>query len=203
MKKSEQKILDILNYLDDFISNHGFSPSYREISVAVGLKSTNSIKEYLDILESRNLIKRQTNKNRTIEILNKPKQETIDLPVIGQVAAGTPILAEQNIEDTISISSSFFGLKENSKQNLFILKVKGESMIELGINDGDYVVAKSQNVAENGEIVVAMIDGNATVKTFFREQNRIRLEPANKLFTPIYTNSATILGKVVGVMRRI
>lgn len=202
MKKSEKKINEILEYLEDFIHEHGYSPSYREISKAVNLKSTNSIKEYLDILEQQQLIRRQPTKNRTIEITSRPKQEVIDLPVVGQVAAGVPILAEQNIEDTISISGSFFGVKDNKSNNLFVLKVKGESMIEVGINDGDFVVANSQNVAENGEIVVAMIDGSATVKTFYRESTRIRLEPANSQFSPIYSRDVTILGKVVGVIRR-
>lgn len=202
MKKSEQKINEILSYLEDFIFEHGYSPSYREISKAVNLKSTNSVKEYLDILEQQNQIKRQPTKNRTIEIIARPKQEVIDLPVVGQVAAGVPILAEQNIEDTITISSSFFGVKDSKSNNLFVLKVKGESMIEIGINDGDYVVANSQNVAENGEVVVAMIDGEATVKSFYKESTRIRLEPANKLFSPIYSSDVTVLGKVVGVIRR-
>ena len=202
MKKSEQKINEIFEYLEDFIFEHGYSPSYREISKAVNLKSTNSVKEYLDILEQQQFIKRQPTKNRTIEIVSRQKQEIIDLPVVGQVAAGVPILAEQNIEDTISISGSFFGIKDNKSNNLFVLKVKGESMIEVGINDGDFVVANSQNVAENGEIVVAMIDGEATVKSFYKESTRIRLEPANSSFSPIYSSNVTILGKVVGVIRR-
>ena len=202
MKKSEQKINEIFEYLEDFIFEHGYSPSYREISKAVNLKSTNSVKEYLDILEQQQFIKRQPTKNRTIEIVSRQKQEIIDLQVVGQVAAGVPILAEQNIEDTISISGSFFGIKDNKSNNLFVLKVKGESMIEVGINDGDFVVANSQNVAENGEIVVAMIDGEATVKSFYKESTRIRLEPANSSFSPIYSSNVTILGKVVGVIRR-
>ncbi len=201
MKKSEKKLLDILAFLDEFINSHGYSPSYREIAKGVGLKSTNSIKEYLDILEKRDLIKKQKTINRCIEVVGKQKSETIELPIIGQVAAGQPILAEQNIEEFLSISSSFFGVSSSS-HNLFILKVKGDSMIELGINNGDYVVAKSQNVAENGEVVVAMIDGNATVKTFYKEPTFVRLQPANQAYSPIYSDKVQILGKVVGVIRK-
>ena len=202
MKKSEEELLNILAYIDDYINNNGFPPSYREIAKGVGLKSINSIKKYLDTLEKRGLIKKQATKNRCIEVVSRQKNETIDLPIIGQVAAGQPILAEQNIEDFISISSSFFGVQDNLQNKLFILKVRGLSMIELGINDGDYVVARTQNVAENGEVVVAMIDGNATVKTYFKEPEYIRLQPANEAYSPIYTNDVQILGKVVGVIRR-
>ena len=202
MKKSEQKLIDILSFLEKYISSNGFSPSYREISEGVNLKSTNSVKEYLDILEQRNLIKRQPTKNRTIEITGRPKTEVVNLPIIGQVAAGQPILAEQNIEDFVSISSSFFGACD-SNNKLFLLKVKGDSMIEAGINDGDFVVSRSQNVANNGEIVVAMIDGNATVKTFYKEPSRVRLQPENSNYSPIYSTEVQLLGKVVGVIRRI
>ena len=146
MEKAEKQIEAILDYLRDYIQLHGFSPSYREISVGVGLKSTNSIKAYLDILEQRGLISRQTNKNRTIEVVGRVNSQTINMPVVGQVAAGEPILAEQNIEDYITFSDSFF----SSSKNLFMLKVKGESMIELGINNGDDCVVNSQNSANNG-----------------------------------------------------
>ena len=199
MKKSEQKILQIYEFLNDYINNHGFPPSYREIGIGVGLKSINSVKEYLDILETQGKIKKQSTKNRCIEIVKKEKDETIDLPIVGRVAAGQPIFAEQNIEDYVSISSSFFNA--NGKE-LFMLKVYGESMVEIGINDGDYVVAKRQQDAENGEIVVAMIDGNATVKTFYREKERIRLQPENCTYSPIYSTDVTILGKVIGCLRR-
>ncbi len=203
MKKSEQKLMEVLSFLNSYINDKGFCPSYREIASGVNLKSTNSVKAYLDILEERNFIKRQPTKNRTIEIIGKQKDETIELPIVGQVAAGAPILAEQNIEDTITISSSFFGLSPSSNHKLFVLKVKGDSMIEMGINNGDFVVASTQNTAQNGDVVVAMIDGNATVKTFYREPKFIRLQPANNAYKPIYSNDLQILGKVVGVMRRL
>ena len=203
MKKSEQKLMEVLSFLNSYINDKGFCPSYREIASGVNLKSTNSVKAYLDILEERNFIKRQPTKNRTIEIIGKQKDETIELPIVGQVAAGAPILAEQNIEDTITISSSFFGLSPSSNHKLFVLKVKGDSMIEMGINNGDFVVASTQNTAQNGDVVVAMIDGNATVKIFYREPKFIRLQPANNAYKPIYSNDLQILGKVVGVMRRL
>lgn len=195
MKKSEQKLSDILSFLDSYINDNGFPPSYREIANGVKLKSINSVKDYLDRLENMGLIKKQSTKNRCIEIV-KNKKEIIDMPIVGQVAAGQPILAEQNIEDFVSVSSSFFNI--NNVKNTFMLKVKGDSMIELGINSGDYVIVNSQNTASNGEIVVAMIDGNATVKTFYKENNTIRLQPANSLYSPIYCAEAQILGKVVG-----
>lgn len=203
MKKSEKKMLDILAFLDSYANNYGYSPSYREIAKNVGLKSTNSVKAYLDILEQRSLIKRQPTKYRTIEISGKQKNNTIELPIVGQVAAGAPILAEQNIEDTFSISSSFFGIPAKSHQSLFALKVKGQSMIDKGIFDGDIVISVMQNTARNGEIVVAMIDGNATVKTFYKEPTFVRLQPANNAYRPIFADDLTILGKVVGVIRRI
>ena len=199
MKKSEQKIEQIFEFLNLYIDKHGFPPSYREISSGVGLKSINSVKEYLDILENQGRIKKQATKNRCIEIIKKDKIETIELPIVGRVAAGQPILAEQNIEDFLAISASFFKASENQ---LFMLKVYGESMVEIGINDGDYVVAKKQDTAENGDVVVAMIDGRATVKTFYRERTRIRLQPENCTYPPIYSDNVQIAGKVVGCIRR-
>lgn len=199
MKKSEQKIEQIFEFLNQYIDKNGFPPSYREIASGVSLKSINSVKEYLDILEKQGKIKKQATKNRCIEIIKKDKIETIELPIVGRVAAGQPILAEQNIEDFLAISASFFRASENQ---LFMLKVYGESMVEIGINDGDYVVAKKQDVAENGDVVVAMIDGRATVKTFYRERTRIRLQPENCTYPPIYSDNVQIAGKVVGCIRR-
>ena len=200
MKKSEQKLNEILSYLKEYTKDNSFAPSYREIASAVGLKSTNSVKEYLDILENNGEITRQSEKSRTIEVVKNRLNDVIDLPVVGQVAAGVPILAEQNIDDFISISSSFLNIKDTSK--LFVLRVKGDSMVDIGINSGDFVIAYSQNVAENGDVVVAMIDNSATVKTFYKTQNNITLQPANPLYKPIVSNEVVVLGKVVGVMRR-
>lgn len=202
MKKSERKIIDILSYLTSFINEHNYAPSYREICKAVELKSVNSVKEYLDVLEQRGFIKKQTDKSRCIEIVGKNASEMIDLPLVGQVAAGEPIFAEQNIEDFVSVSSSFFGVSKDVKGSIFMLKVVGESMIEKGINNGDYVIALTCNNADNGDLVVAMIDGNATVKTFYREMNMIRLQPANQLYTPIFSDNVQVLGKVIGLIRK-
>ena len=199
MDKAERKIEQIYEFLNQYIENNGFPPSYREISAGVGLKSINSVKEYLDILEQRGKIRKQSAKNRCIELIGKEKSDVIDLPIVGRVAAGEPILAEQNIEDFLSISSSFF---RASEKDLFMLKVYGESMIEIGINDGDFVVARRQQTAENGDVVVAMIDGSATVKTYYREKTQIRLQPENSTYSPIYSDCVEILGKVVGCIRR-
>ncbi len=200
MKKSEQKLKEILEYLIDYTKENSYSPSYREIASAVGLKSTNSVKEYLDILENNGSIIRQNLKSRTIEVVDNRAGKIVSLPIVGQVAAGTPILAEQNIEDYISISNSFFNITDTSK--LFVLRVKGDSMIDIGINNGDFAIGYSQNTAENGDIVIAMIDNSATVKIYKKENNVIKLQPANSLYQPIVSKDITILGKVVGIIRR-
>ena len=201
MKKSEQKLAEILKFLSDYALEYGYSPSYREIANGVKLKSTNSVKNYLDILENRGQITRSDLKSRTIEVMSKRSQNVTSVPVIGQVAAGIPILAEQNIESYVPISNAFFGFSDYSK--LYILKIRGDSMVEAGINCDDYAICYSQNVAENGDIVVAMIDDSATVKYFYKESDRIRLQPANQLYSPIYSNNVQILGKVVGILRKI
>ncbi len=200
MKKSEQKMQDILNFMQKYIEDFGYPPTYREISVGVRLKSINSIKEYLDRLESNGYIKRQNSKSRSIEIV-KPKQNSINLPIVGEVAAGQPILAEQNIENYISMSKTLIGNYDDN--SLFALHVHGDSMIESGINNGDLAIVHAQNDAENGEIVVALIEEGATVKYFFKEKNGIRLQPANQLYQPIFGKNITVLGKVVAIVRKI
>lgn len=201
MKKSEQKLHNILDFVTEYTNQYGYAPSYREIANGVDLKSTNSIKKYLDILESRGQITKSNLKSRTVEISSNSKQNITTIPVIGQVAAGIPILAEQNIESYIPVSSTFFGFSDFSK--LYILKVKGDSMVEAGINCDDYAICYSQNMAENGDIVVAMIEDSATIKYFYKEKDRVRLQPANQLYSPIYSDQVQILGKVVGIMRKI
>lgn len=198
MKKSEIKINQITVFLENYINSNGFPPTYREISAGVGLKSINSIKNYLDILEQRGIITKQQTKNRTIELVANSKLQTVEVPLVGRVAAGEPILAEENIDGSVAISEGFFGKEDN----LFMLRVYGESMIEIGINNGDYVVAQKRNTAENGEIVVAMMDNSATVKTYYKEQHQIRLQPHNKAMQPIFSDKVEILGKVVGVIRK-
>ena len=165
MKKGDIKQEQILKFLIDYLDKNSYPPSYREIAGGVGIKSTNSVKKYLDVLEEKGLINRHDAKNRSIEIVKKDNtnvKNLVSIPLVGKVAAGNPILAFENIEDEFVISKSIFG----TGQQLFMLKISGDSMIELGIDDGDYVVVKKQENAENGEIVVAYIDGYATVKTY-------------------------------------
>ena len=202
MKKTEQNLINILQFVNEYIKNNSFPPSYREIAKAVNLKSTSSVKSYLDILQERNLINKQTYKNRCLEVNDSKKTKTISCPIVGRVAAGVPILAEQNIEDYISLSVSLFNVSETDK--IFALKIYGESMIEKGINNGDYAIVYSQNDAENGDIIVAMLEDKCTVKTFYRLQDgKYKLQPANQLYNPIIVENLTILGKVIGIIRKI
>ena len=201
MKKGDLKQEQILSFLIDFLDNNPYPPSYREIASGVGIKSTNSVKKYLDILEEKNLIRRHDYKNRSIEIVKKDyssEKDLVKIPLVGKVAAGVPILAVENIEDEFIVSKSVFG----TSQELFMLKISGDSMIEIGIDDGDFVVVKKQSSAENGDIVVAYIEGYATVKSFYKDGNCIRLQPQNPLYQPIITNDCNILGKVVGCIKR-
>ena len=201
MKKGDLKQEQILTFLKDFLDNNPYPPSYREIASGVGIKSTNSVKKYLDTLEEKGLIRRCDYKNRSIEIVKKDYSSVKDLvsiPLVGKVAAGIPILAVENIEDEFIVSKSVFG----TSQELFMLKISGDSMIDIGIDDGDFVVVKKQEVAENGDIVVAYLEGYATVKTFYKDKNFIRLQPQNPLYQPIITNKCNILGKVVGCIKR-
>lgn len=201
MKKGEIKEAQIFEYIKNYTEENGFPPSYREISAGVNIKSTNSVKKYVDRLVEKNLIVKHDNKSRSInfkQIENEQKQELTTIPLIGRVAAGVPILAVENVEDEFVMSKSIFG----TNQELFMLKIAGDSMINIGIDDGDYVVVKKQEDAENGDIVVAYIDGYATVKNFFKEGQIIRLQPQNELYKPIITNNCVILGKVVGCIKR-
>lgn len=196
----------IFNFIIDFKNKNGFIPSVREIGKEMNLSSTSTIAYYLGKLEQDGKIKRSGNKNRAIEIVDKStliiqntsnNDDFVDIPLVGQIAAGTPILATQNLEDNFKIPTNLF-----HGENLFMLKVKGTSMINAGINSGDFVIVKKQDDAENGEIVAAMWNDEATVKRFFKEENRIRLQPENDSLSPIYLDSVTILGKVVGLIRK-
>ena len=201
MKKGELKQEAILSYLKDYLDKNPFPPSYREIAKGVGIKSTNSIKNYLDILEEKKLIRRKDYQNRSIEIVKKDyssAKDLISIPLIGRVAAGNPILAFESIEDEFIISKSIFG----TSQELFMLKVSGDSMIDIGIDDGDHVIVKKQSNAENGDIVVACIDGYATVKNYYNNGKEIRLQPQNPLYQPIITTNCVILGKVIGSIKK-
>ena len=199
----------ILKFIGKSIDEEGYPPSVREIGKAVGLKSTATVHGYLEKLEQKGFIKKVSQKGRTLRIVkdeeisvNKTKdvysgKEMVEVPVLGKITAGLPILAVENVSDTFPIPVDFVGNNES-----FMLIVKGESMIEAGILDGDYILVKRQNVANNGEIVVALIDDEATVKTFYKEKNYIRLQPENPTMEPIIVPTCEILGKVAGVFRK-
>lgn len=190
------------------IRQKGYPPSVREIGQAVGLSSTSTVHTYLKKLEKKGFIRRDPTKPRAIEVLveqDKSKEmllleneEMLEVPLLGQVAAGSPLLAVENIEEIITLPRCFAGYGE-----LFMLKVRGESMIDAGIIEGDLLLVRSQPNAVDGEIVVAMLDGEATVKRFYKEKDYIRLQPENDLMSPIVVQDVQILGKVVGLMRKI
>lgn len=201
LTKRQQEILD---FIRGEIHRRGYPPSVREIGEAVGLSSSSTVHSHLAALETKGLIRRDPSKPRALEVLDyRDSDRGIDygsvraVPVLGQVAAGQPILAAENIEQTMQLPA------EMADESTFILRVKGESMIEAGILDGDFVVVRQQQTANNGDIVVAMLDDSATVKTFYREADRIRLQPENSTMEPIYTRDVAILGKVVALFRRL
>nr|WP_144364314.1 transcriptional repressor LexA [Lacrimispora amygdalina] len=198
--KITDKQREILEYIKEMILKKGYPPAVREICEAVHLKSTSSVHSHLESLEKNGYIRRDPTKPRTIEILDDDfaltRRELVNVPVIGTVAAGTPILAEQNIEDYLPIPAGILPNKE-----VFMLKVKGNSMIEAGIYNGDKVIVAKQPNAENGDKVVALVDDSATVKTFYRENGHFRLQPENSSMDPIILDQVEILGKVIGLFR--
>lgn len=198
--KISKKQQEILEYIKSQILERGFPPAVREICEAVNLKSTSSVHSHLETLEKNGYIRRDPTKPRAIEILddnfNLTRREMVNVPIIGQVAAGQPILAEQNIEDYFPIP-----VERMPNKQTFLLKVKGESMINAGILDGDLVLVQEEKTASNGDMVVALIDDGATVKTFYKEEGVIRLQPENDFMDPIIVQDVSILGKVIGVMR--
>ena len=191
----------ILDFLKKEIKRNGYPPTVREICDAVGLSSTSTVHAHLETLERKGYIRRSPTKNRSTEILENDfynsGHELVNVPIVGKVAAGIPILAEENIEDTFPIP-----VDHVKNDSCFMLHVKGDSMIDEGILDGDLVLVRQQQTAANGDIVIAMIDDSATVKTFYREADNIRLQPANKAFAPIIMKDCTILGKVIGLYRK-
>ena len=214
---------EILRFIEKCIKENGYPPSVREIGEAVGLKSSSSVQSNLNALVKKGYLTRGSSSARALTLKNgshdssseksdgEPRSQdsaspqveevyrnVVPIPLVGRVAAGTPILAEQNIEETIGLPKQIVG-----DSNSFLLTVSGESMIDAGILDGDIVVVSEQKDAANGDIVVAMINDEATVKTFFREDGRIRLQPQNPTMEPIYTTDATILGKVTALFRTI
>ena len=199
LKAKEQAVLD---YIIEAVKDTGYPPSVREVCKAVGFKSTCSAHQYINRLAEKGYLEKSNLKTRALKVVEEPKEETVSVPIVGKVAAGEPILATENIEDYFSIGESFFS--KNSLQNdNFILKVQGESMINAGINNGDFIVVSKQSTARNGEIIVAMIDGEATVKTFYKEKNYIRLQPENDTMDPIISDKVEIIGKVIGLFRKI
>lgn len=192
----------ILEFIKQEIREKGYPPSVREIGNAVGLMSSSTVHGHLQTLEEKGYIRRDPTKPRAIEVLDSfsgyEQKKMVYVPIVGKVTAGQPILAVENIEDTFPLPADFVRY-----ESVFMLKVQGESMIEAGIFDGDYILVNQQNTARNGDIVVALIGDEATVKRFFKEKNLIRLQPENPTMEPIYTQDASILGKVTGVFRRL
>ncbi|AFV11583.1 LexA repressor LexA [Thermacetogenium phaeum DSM 12270] len=189
----------ILNFIQKTIDARGYPPSVREIGDAVGLKSSSTVHTHLVKLEKKGYIRRDPTKPRAIEIVNN-NSAVVRVPVVGRVAAGTPILAVENIEGVFPLSASFVG----SSDNIFMLTTKGDSMINAGIFDGDYLIVRQQQTAEDGDIVVALMDDEeATVKRFYREAGCIRLQPENDCYEPIRSKHVKILGKVIGVIRKL
>lgn len=198
----------VYEYIESYIAEKGFGPTVREIAEAVNLSSPSTVHVHLKTLEEKGYIVRDAMKSRSIALPHREEEtisygmegssENLTLPLVGNVAAGEPILAEQNIESTLSLPTELVGDSAS-----FILSVHGESMIEAGINDGDYVVVKEQQVANNGEIVVALIEDGATVKRFYKEKDHIRLQPENSSMEPIITRDCAIVGKVVAVLRKV
>lgn len=198
--KITNKQLEILEYIKEEILKRGYPPAVREICEAVNLKSTSSVHSHLETLEKNGYIRRDPTKPRAIEICDDNFQmvrtEMVSLPVVGQVAAGCPILAEQNIDSYFPVPAEMVPSGES-----FVLKVKGDSMINAGIFSGDQIFVNCCNTARNGDTVVALIDDSATVKTFYKEKDHIRLQPENDSMDPIIVDDCKILGKVFGVFR--
>jgi repressor LexA len=192
---------EIFDYIKGYASKQGYPPTVREIGKAVGLTSSSTVHAHLANLEKIGLLRRDPTKPRAIEVLVDKAKKAISgkgLPVVGQVAAGQPILAEENIEEYVEVPEAIGG--EDSD---YVLRVRGDSMRDAGILEGDFVVVKSADDASDGEIVVALLEDEATVKRFFREKDRIRLQPENKAYKPIRTREAELLGRVVGVFRKV
>lgn len=198
--KISSKQREILEYIKQEILNKGYPPAVREICEAVHLKSTSSVHSHLETLEKNGYIRRDPTKPRAIEIIddnfNLTRREVVNVPIIGQVAAGQPLLAVENIENYFPIPTEFMPNAET-----FMLKVKGDSMINAGIFNGDKILVQKQSDAQNGDIVVALVDDSATVKTFYKEEGHFRLQPENDTMDPIIVNECSILGKVFGIMR--
>jgi len=203
MAKRQNREQMILDFINEYSVANGYPPSVREICAGVGLSSPSSVHDYLKKLEEKGLLIKGGSKTRALKLVEtqtvsmcEPVAEYLSVPVIGQVAAGSPILADENVIDTYPLPMVFA-----KNKNVFMLKVRGESMINAGILDGDYVVVTQQDTANNGDIVVALLDDSATVKTFYKENGYVRLQPENDTMEPIIVRDLKIVGKVSGVFR--
>ena len=197
MRASSENRQKILDFIKSEIDLKGYPPSVREICAAVGLKSTSTVHAHLNTLEKQGLIRRDSTKPRALEVLDGSHQRGRSVPLVGRVTAGQPILAVENIEDYIVLPQTLLG-----SDDIYCLRVQGTSMIDAGILDGDIVVLRQQDTAENGEIVVAMVDDEATLKRIFYEDGHVRLQPENAAMQPIYADSVTVLGKLIALFRQ-
>jgi repressor LexA len=194
---------EILDFITAEIHRKGYPPSVREIGMAVGLSSSSTVHSHLAALEAKGFIRRDPSKPRTIEVFDYRDSDSVvspasvtAVPVVGSIAAGAPLLAQENIEDVLALPAEYVG------EGSFALKVKGESMIEAGIHDGDMLVVRQQETARDGDVVVALLGDEATVKRFYREDGRVRLQPENSTMEPTYATDVAILGKAIGLYRR-
>lgn len=193
MSELKQIEKDILDYIKTTINDEGYSPSVRDISAALGIKSTSTVHLYLHRLEEKGYIQKEQGKSRTIRVEGA---SLTGIPVIGEIAAGSPIFAEQNFDGRVDFRADGY-----DPENLFALHVKGESMIDAGILDGDLIVIDAGSYAENGDIVAALVDNEATVKEFYKENGHYRLQPRNETMEPIIVDECTVLGKVIASLR--
>ncbi|BCU52219.1 transcriptional repressor LexA [Staphylococcus auricularis] len=207
MKELTKRQKEIFEFIQHIVQTKGYPPSVREIGLAVGLASSSTVHGHLSRLEEKGYIRRDPTKPRAIEIVSEEMEEevnmedTIHVPVIGKVTAGIPITAVENVEEYFPLPEHF---TSTHNSDIFILNVEGDSMIEAGILDGDKVIVRSQTIAENGDIIVAMTEENeATVKRFYKEKTRYRLQPENSAMNPIYLQNVSVLGKVVGLFREL
>ncbi len=198
-----QREMEVLFYIKSFIESNGYPPTVREICAGKDIKSTSTVHYALANLENKNYIRRRSSKTRAIEIVDMTgdnileKKKTVDIPIVGTVTAGIPILAVENISDTFPLPADFV-----RDRDLFILKVQGDSMINVGIYSGDYVIIEKRSTANNGDIVLALIEDESTIKTFYKEEARFRLQPENDTMKPIYVQNVDILGLVIGLFRK-
>jgi repressor LexA len=201
VKDLSKRQKEIFDFIGRYLKQHGYPPTVREIGKAVGLHSSSTVHAHLSKLETLGVLKRDPSKPRAMEVMVERAKRAVKpsgLPLVGSVAAGAPVLAEENIEDYLQVPAVIGG-----ETGDFVLRVKGDSMIDAGILEGDYVVVRPSEVATNGEIVVALLGDEATVKRYFREKDHVRLQPENREMKPIRSDDVSLIGQVVGVFRRV